>query len=193
MKTRNITIYAFQELSPEAKEKAINNHRDWNIEGSEWWDCVFDDAKEIASLMGIEIDKIYFSGFWSQGDGASYTGSFRHAKGSVAGVKAYAPLDMELHRIADEIQKLQARSFYSASGTIYQRGHYYHEMTMHLSPGYEIKGQFVESDWLEVLRDFARWIYRRLEREHDYLTSDEAIAESLIANEREFDEEGNDA
>lgn len=40
---------------------------------------------------------------------------------------------------------------------------------------------------LEVARKIARELYRDLERDYDYLTSDEAIAESIVANEIEFD------
>ena len=43
----------------------------------------------------------------------------------------------------------------------------------------------------ELLRDFMQWIYRQLEAEYEYQTSDEAIAENFTANETEFDADGN--
>jgi hypothetical protein len=39
---------------------------------------------------------------------------------------------------------------------------------------------------IEALRDLARWLYRQLEREYEYLTSDEAVDESIVANEYTF-------
>ena len=36
----------------------------------------------------------------------------------------------------------------------------------------------------------ARWLYRQLEREHEYLTSDEAVDESIIANDYTFTASG---
>jgi hypothetical protein len=36
-----------------------------------------------------------------------------------------------------------------------------------------------------------RWIYKSLETEWDYLSSDEQIIETIQANEWEFDENGN--
>lgn len=42
----------------------------------------------------------------------------------------------------------------------------------------------------ELLRDFMNWIYRQLEQEYEYLTSDEAIAETIRANEWKFRENG---
>jgi hypothetical protein len=40
------------------------------------------------------------------------------------------------------------------------------------------------------LRWLADWLYNRLEKDHDWLTSDEVVAENIIANEYEFDENG---
>ena len=60
MKTETIVrhIYQFDKLGDDAKRKAL----DWYREGAtdyEWWDFIYDDAKAIAKLMGIEIDDIY--------------------------------------------------------------------------------------------------------------------------------------
>lgn len=43
---------------------------------------------------------------------------------------------------------------------------------------------------MEALRDLARWLYRQLEREYDYLTSDEAVDEAIVANEYSFTVDG---
>ena len=43
----------------------------------EWWDCVYDQFKETCSGLGIEVTGITFSGFWSQGDGAAFDGYVR--------------------------------------------------------------------------------------------------------------------
>jgi hypothetical protein len=48
----------------------------------------------------------------------------------------------------------------------------------------------VEDDVTELMRDFARWIYRALEREYDYQNSDEAVDEMIRANGYEFEEDG---
>jgi hypothetical protein len=39
---------------------------------------------------------------------------------------------------------------------------------------------------VEALRDLARWLYRQVQAEYDYLTSDEAIEEGIIINEYTF-------
>ncbi len=42
----------------------------------------------------------------------------------------------------------------------------------------------------EVLRDLAFWLYRQLENEYDWLTSDAAVDEALLINEYTFTEAG---
>lgn len=42
----------------------------------------------------------------------------------------------------------------------------------------------------EALRDLARWLYRQLECEYDYLASDEAVDETIAANDYTFTEAG---
>ena len=49
----------------------------------------------------------------------------------------------------------------------------------------------IEDDHEANARDAMRWIYRQLEREYEYQTSDEVVDENIIANEYEFDASGN--
>lgn len=67
------TEFIYEDLSPRAKEKAL----EWfgSTLDYEWWDCTYSNAKEEADEKGFDIEDIRFSGFWSQGDGASWTGS----------------------------------------------------------------------------------------------------------------------
>ena len=66
------TEFIYEDLSPKAKEKALM----WFSEtlDYEWWDGTYDLAKEDGKEKGFDIEDIRFSGFWSQGDGASWTG-----------------------------------------------------------------------------------------------------------------------
>ena len=43
---------------------------------------------------------------------------------------------------------------------------------------------------IELLRDYMHWIYKRLNAESDYMMSDEAITETIEANEYEFTVDG---
>jgi hypothetical protein len=43
---------------------------------------------------------------------------------------------------------------------------------------------------VEALRDLARWLYRQLERDYEYQSSDERIDEVIAANAYTFTETG---
>ena len=74
--TEEQTTLTFKQLTGRAQEKA----REWLIEVAtdyDWWQDVYSRAKIEGEAKGFEIEDIRFSGFWSQGDGASWTGEVR--------------------------------------------------------------------------------------------------------------------
>lgn len=201
--TREITVYQFDELSDKAKEKA----REWYRAGQldyDWWDSVYDDADKIAAIIGIDIDHkdkhtpaIYFSGFCSQGDGACFEGSYRYKKGWRKELAEYAPKNehnAEIWQIAEALQAVQARQFYKLEATCRHHGHYQHSGCMSVDVGhaddrYRDVGD-AEDELRDDLRAFAGWIYDSLESEHDWLTTDEQVDESIRTNGYEFLENG---
>lgn len=187
-RTLERTVYTLDELSDDAKEKAREWFRTADAGDNFWSEHVIDDAKAVAKLMGIGIDDIYWSGFWSQGDGACFTGSYAYAKGSVAAVTAYAPQDTELHRIARDLLNAQRRVFYRASATISHRSRYSHEHSVTIDC-HDCSDDVCEAI-TETLRDLMRWVYNSLEAEYEYHNADEQVDENIRANEYEFDEDG---
>jgi len=196
MKTITVNVYSFNELSDEAKKKAREWYRDGGFD-FEWWDFVYDDSITIAGLMGIDISKIYFSGFYSQGDGACFEGYYSYKINSVNLVKEYAPEDKELRRIIETLQAIQKKHFYKLSANVKHRGHYYHENCTEIQvykDGNYLHSESelqAEDEISECLRDFMMWIYKSLENNWDYLNSDESVDETIEANDYEFDESGN--
>jgi len=195
-------IFKYEELDDRAKDKAKDWYRQFVFNDSCDWEFLFDGAVQAAEILGIDIDTrrgsrehaIYFSGFWSQGDGACFEGSYRYAKGATKKIREYAPQDKELHRIADELQTIQRRNFYKLYATIRPRGHYNHSGCMSVSVEHEDDPYRdigdAEDDITQLMRDFADWIYDQLEKEYEYQCSDNAVEESIIANEYEFDGDG---
>jgi hypothetical protein len=203
------TVYRYGELSDAAREKARDWYRDLGPH-DDWWDAVYDDFERICEILGIRLKTtpvhlvgggtchrpcIWFSGFWSQGDGACFAGYLSHAKGAAARIRDYAPTDASLRDIADRLQAIQRQNFYQLSAEVAHRGRYYHEYCMFVevtrdSPAGQVPTGDAEEIVTEALRDLARWLYRQLETEYDHLTSDEAIEEAIVINEYIFTEAG---
>jgi hypothetical protein len=199
MRTVETVVYQYDELSPEAQEKA----REWFLRGFEFEaDFVLEDAARGAALLGIEFDthtvelygggtrqkpNIYWSGFSSQGDGACFEGRYAYAPGSVKAIKAYAPLDKELHSIAQQLQDVQKRHFYSLTAQCKHSGHYYHSGCMDVLVD---DSQEIYVVLTAALRAFADWVYNQLRAEYDYQTGDEAVKEAIRANDYEFTVDG---
>ena len=186
----------------------IDKHRHINVE-HDWWDSVYDDFRQICEIIGIALnkDEPKSTGFWSQGDGASFTGQYRaytqwgyagnsptlYSETAPAKIREYAPEDEELHRIADELCML-SRVYFPLHISIsrLRRSSYVHEQMMdcYVEPmdgdpdgwAEEIHA-YVQEQGTLLMRDLARWLYLTLEKEYDYLTSDEAVWEAIQANE----------
>ena len=196
MRVVETQVFKYEELSDKAKEKALDWYRSLNMD-NHFAEPVIEDAEQVAEVLGIEFARrngskepaVYWSGFWSQGDGASFEGTYRYAKGAAKKVREYAPRDTELHGIADRLQKLQSRIFYRGRFEIRARGYYQHSGTM-TAEWYDPCPDDIGDDILQELRYFADWIYGKLEEAYEWENSDEVVAENIIANEYEFDEEG---
>jgi hypothetical protein len=188
---RCTTVYKFDELSDEAKEQARAWYRGHALD-YQWYDGTFDDAQECLKLAGFKVERIFFSGFSSQGDGACFEGTWcAESAQPVKAMKQHAPKDKRLHAIA-----AAARDIAKQDGTAYarikHRGHYYHEYETAFDFDTEKPGDndTVDAAIVEVARDAMRWIYRRLEEQHDWLLADEQVDENIRINGHEFLESG---
>jgi len=191
--------YLFSELSEEAKQKAIENTRNKkNYLDYEWWEFIYEDYKEKAKNLGFDVKRIYFSGFWSQGDGAMFEYDRIDDKLRLEFIES-----LDISRMRKDW--LVNNTYVSGKGV--QRGHYYHEKCCCHTIYWEVdNGDLHYStlfyQWLEsfqddfenfvtdIYEDLCSELYKSLEKEYDYLMSDEQIAEHLEINEYEFTEEG---
>jgi hypothetical protein len=197
--------YNYDELDDKAKAKARDGWREHALE-YDWWDLCYMNFCEVAGLLGITIKPrqkcpgsepcIYFSGFSFQGDGACFEGNYQHDPSALTNIRAYAPEDERLHRITTSLDEVAKAHPGSVRAKIEHRGHYYHAGCMTIETWCATDDEDknlsdAEHDKVvEALRDFANWMYRKLEEEHDYRLSDEVIAEEIKNNEVEFNEDG---
>lgn len=200
MRVAKVNIYPFSELREDVKEIVIQKYRETQLD-YDWYQCVIDDWTVFLEAYGFDNPKIAFSGFWSQGDGASFTCD-----------------NVDFHNIVDEELKCEdykwedAKQFvlcsraYEAgllSANVYRTDtHYSHRRTVSLSfdetfnvPSTKVNNLSRASDYLyDHLRDkimeFSDKIYADLEKEYDWLSSDEQISETLSEECFEFTGEG---
>lgn len=203
------TVYRIDELPDAAKETARQWFRRIGFD-HDWFEFVYDDFERVCAILGIELRTtpvrlfgggrrakpcIFFSGFWSQGDGACFEGRYAYSKGAARRIRAYAPQDADLHAVADALQAVQRRNLYQLRAGIRHRDRYCHEYTMAITverdaPNGQDMTVDAEETVTEALRDLARWLYRRLETEYEYQISDAEIDAALEANAFTFDEGG---
>jgi len=202
--------YTILELNPEAKEKALQSimndsifrgreiDLDWVVEAEQ------DELEDGLGLVNVEIS---FSGFWSQGDGASFTGRV------VDIPKFMEAIGVDTSNIPDKAMK--------ALDDIYEMyivrtdSRYFHENTVRfdieepfdtelilMSPfgvgditidlndllgdiGLEAKA----SEWVKTK---SKEIYSKLEKAYNDEFSEDAAEEWADQWEIQFDEEGNE-
>ncbi len=195
------TVYKLDELSEEAQEKAIANYRnDEGYLGDEWWDSVYEAADTAARLLGIELDRkdkgsspaIWFQGFYTQGSGSSFDGYYSYEKGCLKSIKKEFPSDEDLHKIAADLVAIQGPEAYKLTARIKSSGCStpISVEVGHAEWAYPDLKDGSEDGIEQAMRDFNSWIFSSLEKEYEFLMSDEVVKDRLLDNEREFDEDG---
>ena len=223
MRTIQVKLYKFNELGKEAKEKVLEKHREWNVEFDEWYDCLFENWKEKLDKVGFEDAKIEFSGFWSQGDGACFTAHcnmanllsrYLHSKTLVNFIMENVDMSASIETMNHHYSHANTKNFQLNWDSTQSLAKVLKAPTADLplllgedmdesdKNIYElrVKKQIgpidmdkLQEDLEEYRTDLCNEIYRDLEKEYNYLTSDEAVIESLEANDREFTVDGDDA
>lgn len=195
----------FNALTKRQRDEILDKHRHWNVEHIEWWDVVYDHFKHDMSAIGIEVERMYFSGFSSQGDGACFD----------ARVYSWGDFLPSIYRADPALISLAEQAWVFR---VEHRGHYYHENCtsfysdmacpsdycyseldefVHAYSPYKTEIQdavflanlqgydydTLKDEFEEEFKRHMRDLYSRLEIEYDDLTSDESVLASLDAND----------
>jgi hypothetical protein len=161
--TETTNIYTFEELSPEARQKALDRLYDLNVD-HDWWDCTYDDATEIGcKINGFDIGRA------SECD-LNFTLSACEVAQNI----------LNNHGEACETYKT-TEQFMEEWQPVYNE---YPD-----KEGYELEDQLMDIEE-EYRKALSEDYLAMLRREYEYLTSEEAIIETIEANEYEFTEDG---
>ena len=196
------TIAEWKEKDKEVYNRILEKHRYTNVD-HEWWEFDFESFKEELGALGFSNTDVNFSGFSSQGDGASFTGDWDSEK--MLAVKELKEKEIELSDWAKELKRVlkgnlkDIKAKYATFSIKRTSHHYAHENTVSIfnaeywnsrkKEQYGIPPE-EEDDILEGCRTAMREMYRILGKEYDYLTSDEVVEETLSIHEHKFDKDG---
>jgi hypothetical protein len=165
MRTIQINLYKFQELSKESKQKALESLSDINTD-FEWWEAVFEDAENVG-LKITGFDDVYYCSVEFI-HGKAYTAhkieddhgeSTNTYKCAVKYLEKLNPLNLECDSIENEERENEIADLIDRLDDIFEKEliFYYHAM---------------------------------LKSEYEYKISEEAIIETIEANEYEFTIDG---
>ncbi len=171
IKRTETKVYPFDELSEDAREKAVEKLYDINVD-YEWWEFTFEDAKT-AKLKLTEFDI---------GRGNYLRGEFiEYAKDTAIAIIENHGNKCETYQTATE--------FIADSEKLY--------VTYPVKPdddGFDVNEYDRENEQEALDGEFLQAIledYRvMLQKEYEYLSSEEQIVETIKANEYEFTEDG---
>jgi len=198
MKIKTIELKNIKELNQDLINTIIEKNRDINVD-YDWYSIIQEDYIKKLNDIGFIDAEINFSGFWSQGDGASFDCS---------------NLDFEL--LLNTIKKDLTEKEYNRILKFYyidnETFNFYIEKNQFANHYYHKKTRYIDLDWyndkwykldllkdlqnkvldlLEELRlDLCGEIYKSLREEYEYLISDDCILETLIINNYYFDSDG---
>ena len=193
-----ITDPRWTALDKSRRDELLNEYRDINIGfGERWWEGVDVQIREEMEEIGIRVTQLYFSGFWSQGDGAAIEGYvddwfkvFTHLK------DPYAEARARLANTEGWEFRVNSTSSYCHSGTLQAtydipedsnpfdededplRYHAWRIANPHIPNEQEI--EVLEKQLLQLFIERSDDAYKRLEKEYDHLTSDEVIASYIL-------------
>ena len=185
-------------MKSEQREQLLETHRYINVEHDEWWDCTYADFKEDMRRVGIDVTRMYFSGFWSQGDGACFEGGFdnvltyldHHHKDQYPMIRKLLEHEGGLYVHCDHSGNFyheNCTSFWvdcdTLTGMVDQPTEFHEQIVENWQQQLEREMDAFEQDVTEQWRTYMGDLYSRLEEEYDYLVSDEAVWETIEANE----------
>jgi hypothetical protein len=200
--------YTISELSPEAKKTAIEGIRNDRgfTERDIDLDWVIENETEDLEALGLENVEIAFTGFWSQGDGASFTARVNDIPNFIKSIGVTDEILPKVLAAFEEVYEMRivrtdSRHFHE--NTVRFEIEEMDDTELIIMSGFGIGDITVDLnetlEEIELVKKASEWvkakckeIYRKLEKAYDEEFSEETIEEWADNMGLEFDEEGNE-
>ena len=179
-------VYTWNELGPEAQEKAITEWRD-GFEYDYYTDL--DYHTEWLAARGFIEAEISYSGFYSQGDGASFTADVDLEV--IFNYMVYQSTSWDDVKHLYHFLELKRRDLIDFTVWAERNSHHYsHENTCgtshELDPyhdGMEYLAAGITEQIDDLRHEFSQDVYHALQADYEYQQSDECITDMLMDNE----------
>lgn len=173
MRIMETKVYPFEELNEAAKKTAIDNLYDLNVD-HQWWDCTYDEAKNLGfEIRGFDV---------GQGSSCEILIVENHLSCIMTNILDSHGETCDTYTMAKEYQQHRNQLVRNCSDGIH---------TDRVSEEHEDKFDDLEDELNDMYKERLSEEYLSLLRkEYEYLTSDEAIKETIESNEYEFTAEG---
>jgi len=198
----------YAELSEKAKRKAVEWMQESNGEHFDG-DCVIDEWKNLLGRLGFIDVNIFWSGFWSPGDGACFTGLWNAlwldtldsaadytSAARAKEITAYPEKIRGLFKLLDTVEDDDGMNDYESpivtKCTLTHRGLYTHEncIEFDFDTGNAYPTDEAMREFKEWCQDLMRMIYKDLEADYEWVTGEEYAVEEIECNDYNFNEEG---
>lgn len=190
MKTIEISLYKFDELSDEAKQNAIETER--NSEFNVYLGMFNDDAIRQIQDAGFKGNvKLQYSLSYSQGDGLSFSCDYFDKLNDlfveVLGEGKQKTIDCIINNLSFESKGNTARYCYASRNDInLELDNYYVKSSTNIDNVISQVETKIKDLYIDLCNDLEKQGYNEIE----YQQSDECIIENLISNDYDFTEEG---
>lgn len=168
MRTIRTKVYQFNELSESAQKKALTEMWGVNVE-HEWWDSIYDDAAQVGlKIEGFDIDRP------------------NYCKGELT-LSLTESCNKIIENHGEECDTYLTAKLYQAEWAKlvaeHSDGINTDKVTEDKESDFDGFADELEKQYrLSICNDYLN----ALRKEYEYLTSEEAIKETIIANEYEF-------
>ena len=190
-------------LSRERQSKLLEEYRNVNVE-YDWWDSLIEDFAEQLTEVGITADthevklmngktrwdpNIYFSGFWSQGDGAYFEGHVSDWPKflTVLGKESWAGWAEECNWTASSVTSRGNNMRVNSELGVPENPHdeeedplRFHAWNIVNLPPTEADLAALETEIESKFEELASKLYNDLEAEYDYQTDDEQVVDWVL-------------
>ncbi len=183
MRTVKVELFKFEELAEKSQEKVLEKFR-YEFLPEDWSSCVIEKWEEKLEEMGFVDPEIKFSGFHSQGDGASFTAN---------GIALHL---LKEYMREDHLKLSEKELTYDTYGFVVTRinHRYFHEKSVMVSIHEQAEPLTEELESISILEiklytvvyTLCRQLYEELGDAHEYYINDTYLKEQMNVEEYEF-------